>query len=107
MLTWSRQWINTELTSPLPGSEIRCIFRNSKLRGGCQVLTTVDQLTKLKEGDIALDPRAGAVASGDLHAVAYPWCKAGDQHGEGGAIYCPVDMVTALVAQAPDLERTV
>lgn len=62
------------------------------------MLTTVDQLTKLKEGDIALDPRAGAVASGDLHAVAYPWCKAGDQHGEGGAIYCPVDVVTALIA---------
>ena len=61
-------------------------------------------LTELEVGDVALDSGAGAGASGHLHAVAHPGGQAGDQHGQRGAVHCAVDVVLALVAQAPDLK---
>lgn len=60
-------------------------------------------LTKLEEGDIALDsgPRPGA--GRHLHAVADPRGQAGYQRGQSGALHGAVDVVPALVPQAPNL----
>lgn len=38
-------------------------------------------LTKLEEGDIALDPGTRPGAGCYLHAVAYPWGQTGNEQG--------------------------
>jgi len=60
-------------------------------------------LTQFEEFDVAPGPGAGAIAGGDLHAVADPRLQPGDEHREGGAVHRLVDMVTTLVPQTPDL----
>lgn len=62
-------------------------------------------LTELEERDITLNsgPRTGA--GRHLHTVADPRGQAGDQRGQGGAVHGAVDVVPALVPQAPNLQR--
>lgn len=60
--------------------------------------------TELEEGDIALDPGTGPGAGCYLHAVADPWGQTGDLHGQRRAVDCTVDVVPALIPQAPDLQ---
>lgn len=60
-------------------------------------------LTKLEEGDITLDSGSRPGAGCHLHTVADPRGQAGYQHRQGGALHCAVDVVPALVPQAPNL----
>lgn len=60
-------------------------------------------LTELEEGDVTLDSGTRPGAGRHLHAVADPRGQAGDQRRQGGAVHRAVDVVPALVAQAPDL----
>ena len=60
-------------------------------------------LTYLEEGDVRLDPLACPSAGCDLHTITDAWSQDGDQQGEGRAVHCTVDMVSALIPQTPDL----
>lgn len=60
-------------------------------------------LTELEESDITLDSRTCPGAGSHLHTVADPRGQAGYQCGQGGAVHCAVDVVPALVPQAPNL----
>lgn len=59
--------------------------------------------TKLEESDIALHPRTRSGAGCYFHAVTDPRGQTGNQHRKGRAINCAVDVVPALIPQAPNL----
>lgn len=72
----------------------------------CNVNTyAICSLTQLKEGDITLDPWSSSVTGGDLYAVADARRQTGDDDRKSGAIHRTIDMVSTLIAQAPNLQR--
>lgn len=60
-------------------------------------------LTELEESDITLDSGTRPGAGRHLHTVADPRGQAGYQRRQGRAVHCAVDVVPALVPQAPNL----
>lgn len=80
------------------GTEV--MFLKKEKRGEKQQLFL---LTELKESDITLDPWTCTSAGCYLHTVADPRGQTGNQHGEGWAINCTVDVVPSLIPQAPNL----
>lgn len=60
-------------------------------------------LTQLEESDITLNSGTRPGAGRHLHTVADPRGQAGYQRGQGRAVHGAVDVVPALIPQAPNL----
>lgn len=67
---------------------------------------SLSPLTKLEVGNVTLHPGTGPGAGCYLHAVADPWGQTGNHHGKGRSVNRAVDVVPALIPQAPDLRQT-
>lgn len=65
----------------------------------------VTRLTQLKEGGLALHPRTGPGAGRHLQPVRHTDHQTRNQNREGGTVHRAVNVIAALISNAPDLRR--